>query len=270
MPRLTIPMTAPRPRPLSRIGAGLLGVTAVCAGWQWLSESGWLPKESLPSFLDAFRAAVGELSSAASYSSIAETLAHSFLGLLLAMVIATPLGLLIGLSSRLDRYTRSTIDFLRSVPSIILLPLFILIAGTGLKVTVFMVTYSVGWTMLVYAASGAASADPLMHDTARALRLSRPRTFWSVLVPSAATFIATSVRVTIPIAFAVSVGCEMIAGTPGLGSALVQSLIAGAATRTYGLIIVCGFIGLILNGGAMYVERRLLSWHPQYRAGGAA
>jgi ABC-type nitrate/sulfonate/bicarbonate transport system permease component len=112
---------------------------------------------------------------------------------------------------------------------------------------------------------GVRSVDPVISDTAGIFRLGRLRRFTTVIMPSAAPFIATGLRLGASGALLLDIVAELTAGGGGLGQQILQAQKAGATAYTYGFLIITGLIGLLLVIGVTAIERRVMSWHEVYR-----
>ena len=100
------------------------------------------------------------------------------------MVVAVPLGLVLGLTEIAYRATVVVIEFLRPIPSVALIPLAILIYGRGLEMKVSLVVFACVWPLLFNTIYGIHSVDPVAVDTARVLGLGRWQIGGNVLVPA--------------------------------------------------------------------------------------
>ena len=97
------------------------------------------------------------------------------IGLGLAVALGVPAGILIGSSRWAYRALRVPIEFLRPIPSVALIPLAVLVYGTGLESKVFLATFACFWPMLIQTIYGVQDVDPVATDTARAVRPRAPR-----------------------------------------------------------------------------------------------
>ena len=84
-----------------------------------------------------------------------------------------PAGILIGSSRWAYRALRVPIEFLRPIPSVALIPLAVLVYGTGLQSKVFLAAFASFWPMLIQTIYGVQDVDPVATDTARSFGLGR-------------------------------------------------------------------------------------------------
>ena len=151
------------------------------------------------------------------WNSILHTLQGWGLGLAIAIVAAIPLGIIVGTSPWLYRSLRFVIDFLRPIPSVALLPLFILLFGLNLDLEAYIVALGAFWPLFFQTIYGVQDVDPVARDTAEAYRLNGLFRFFFVSLPGATPYIATGLRISASIALLLAVGTEMVVGLPGLG-----------------------------------------------------
>jgi ABC-type nitrate/sulfonate/bicarbonate transport system permease component len=199
------------------------------------------------------------------WQPVAQTLQGWALGLGLALVIALPLGTLIGSVFLLFMSTRSIVEFLRPVPSVALIPLAVLLFGAGLESKVFLATFAATWPILLQTLYGVRDVDPVAMETARSFGIPAHQRLLRVTLPNALPYIATGVRISSAVALILAVTAELVLGAPGLGQQINIARQSGAVELMYGLIIATGLIGWGLNVLANLVEKRLLHWHPSQR-----
>jgi ABC-type nitrate/sulfonate/bicarbonate transport system permease component len=244
-----------------------LSVIAVLAVFEALSRTEIVSSTSLPPVSQMFSTLWDELGTADLWKAIGQTLEGWALGLGVAAVLAIPIGIVLGSSRMLYRSLRMIIEFLRPIPSVALIPLAILIYGTGLESKVFLAAFAAFWVLLVQTLYGVQDVDPVATDTARSFGLSRSQRLLRVTLPSAVPYIATGVRMASTVALILSVTAELVIGSAGLGRAINIARSGGNIELMYALIIVTGLLGWLLNGLFARAEHRLLHWHPSQRSG---
>src|SRR4051812_9072815 len=199
------------------------------------------------------------------WAAVGNTLSGWALGLGIAMALAVPAGILIGSSRMVYRALRGVIEFLRPVPSVALIPLAILIYGSGLESKVFLAAFASFWALLVQVLYGVQDVDPVATDTARSFGFSRAQRLFRVTLPSALPYIATGVRIASAVSLILAVTAELVIGSSGLGRSINVARSGGDVKLMYALIIATGVLGLVLNFMIVAVEKRVLRWPPAYR-----
>lgn len=187
------------------------------------------------------------------------------IGLLVATAAGVVVGLVIGLVPGARKYTHSTIEFLRPIPSVALIPGVILIFGSRFQSGVVLITYAAFWQVLLQMLYGLNDIDSVARDTSRSFRF-RPIGFivhvaWPTMLP----YLFTGVRLAASIALVLAVTAEMVIGTIGIGRGIVIAQTSGAIATMYSLVIVAGLMGVVINIAARAVEKRVLWWHPSVR-----
>lgn len=199
------------------------------------------------------------------WESVLRTLEGWALGLGLAILLAVPLGIAIGSSAPAYRSVRFVVDFVRPIPSIALLPLFILLFGIGMSLKTYLVALGCFFPLFFQTMYGVQSVDPIALETARAYRLGPVMRFAFVSLPGATPMIATGLRISASIALLLAVGTEMVVGVPGIGYDIYRAQYAGQRPAAFALIAASGVLGVLMAIGFNRLERVTLRWHPSQR-----
>ncbi|HEY0000241.1 MAG TPA: ABC transporter permease [Actinoplanes sp.] len=230
-----------------------------------LPRSGLVDSRFLPPFSSMVSELAHQLTVGEFWAALGGTLRGWALGLAVAMIAGIVAGVLIGSIPFLRAVTASTIEFLRPIPSVALIPLVVLIYGSRPQSALVLVVYAAFWQVLVQVLYGVADVDPVVRDTARSYRFSRSTIIRKVLWPTALPYIVTGFRLAASVALILQITAELIIGVPGLGRSIGVAQSSGAVTETYALVIVVGLLGVAVNASARAVERRVLRWHTSVR-----
>lgn len=249
---------------------GAVGVVGLLLVLELAPRVGLVDPRFFPPFSEMAVALGEQLRAGGFWTDLLATLRGWFIGLAIAAGSAVLIGIVIGSSTLLRTYTASTIEFLRPIPSVALIPLAVLLYGTGMEATLLLVVYASFWQMLVQVLYGAQDVDPVSRDTARSFRFSTWRRIRSVLWPTALPYVITGFRLAASVALVLEVSGELIIGSPGLGNRIAAAQTAGAVDTLYALVIVTGVLGVLVNLLARATERRALRWHPSQRLEAAA
>jgi ABC-type nitrate/sulfonate/bicarbonate transport system permease component len=243
------------------------GIAVVLGLWQLLSATGVLAHDSFPSMTAVFRAVVDELTSARGWRTIGNTLAGWGIGFAIGAAAAIAVGMALGLNRVAFRSTILVIEFMKTIPVIAILPLLMLEFGGTLKMEYVVVAFGVFWPLVIQVVYGVRSMDPVVRDTAEVLRVTGRRRFSSIVLPSAAPFIATGLRIAAAVALIVAIIAELIGGAPGLGRDILVAEDSGtsALPLVYALIVITGATGMAIAAVFTLLERRLLRWHERFR-----
>jgi len=198
-------------------------------------------------------------------ADLAATVESWILGLLIATVIAVPLGLVLGSLPGIRFATRALVEFLRPVPSVALITLVSLVVGSGLKMTLILIAYGCAWPILYNTMAGLDDVDPVAAETLRSFGFSRVSVLWFVSLRSAAPFIATGIRIASAVALILSIGAGYIVGR--LNGSGIGAFIADASSGTANMpqilaaTLWAGVLGVVLNLALLGLERLALPWH---------
>ena len=266
MSALSSTSAEPRPRPrVPDAALPWLGVLGVLALVELVERAGLIPSRYFPTVTDMGSALVDQLGQSAYWTAIVNTLEGWAIGLAIAIAIAIPLGLALGFSEVLYHAFRPAIEFLRPIPSVALIPLAILVYGTGLQSKVFLVAFASIWPLLIQTIYGARDLDPIALETARSFRIRRSDRILRVTLMGAVPYIATGLRISSATALILAITAELIIGSAGLGREINIARQGGAVDIMYALIVTTGLVGWGLNSLFAAGERRVLHWHPSHR-----
>lgn len=244
---------------------GWLGVLSCVAALELLTRTELVPSRYFPPPSATFRTLAGQLGQAGLWNDLASTLAGWAIGLTLAVAIAVPLGVAAGSSALLYRLVRFPIEFVRPIPGVALVPLVVLVLGTGLESKVFLVVLAAVWPLLIQTIYGIQDADPVAMDSARAFGVGWPDRVLRVMLPGALPYIATGVRLSSSVALSLAVTAELVVGSNGLGHSISLASEGGNVELMCSLIVVIGLVGWALNAGLARAERHVLHWHASVR-----
>ncbi|MBL8590107.1 MAG: ABC transporter permease subunit, partial [Methylobacteriaceae bacterium] len=210
----------------TRLGATLapaLALALALALWEYAVAAGWLrrllfppPSRLLSSAVELARDGVPVGQTLLAHA--AATLARIASGFLLAMLLAVPLGLVIGSRPFLDRATQPIVGFCRSVATLSLLPLALVWFGVGEASKIFLIGYGCFWVMLSNVVAAVRLVDPVLVNAALTMDAPPRSLFARVVLPAALPRIAAGARIALGVGFMVIVGAEMIGTITGLGA----------------------------------------------------
>jgi NitT/TauT family transport system permease protein len=243
-----------------------LVVFVLLAIWEALARGGVLFQPSLPPPTEIAGALFDDLQTRYLWDSVWLTIEAWAAALGIVVVIAVPIGIALGLSQLATRASILTFEFLRAIPSIAALPILVLVYGIGFKLTVILAILGALWPLLIQTMYGVQDVDPVARDTARVYGLGRLRRFRMVVLPSAAPFIGTGLRLSSVIAMILVVAAALIVGGGGLGTAISTAERTGQVPLVFARIFVTAILGVAITLALTALERRLLRWHPSFRS----
>jgi nitrate/nitrite transport system permease protein len=178
-------------------------------------------------------------------------------GFLLGAVIATPLGLLLGLSRTLHRMFDPVIQILRPISPLAWLPLGLVLFRKSEPAAMFAIAVCSMWPTVINGAAGVKAIPQDYWNVAKVLRLSRYTTFTKIVIPATLPYLFTGYRLSLGIAWLVIVASEMLTGTPGVGGFLWQEYNSLIYAHILLAILTIGVVGFTLDRLMGLAESRL-------------
>ena len=245
---------------------GVVGILGFLATWELIPRLGIIDERYLPPASEVIAALALDFSLTAFWVSVGETMTAWFLGLVIAVVLAVLLGFIIGSSSFLRKATNSTVEFLRPIPSVALIPLAVLLFGVKIESSLMLITYAAFWQVLIQVLYGVADVDMVASNTARTYGLGWVARIRYVVFPTALPYLMTGVRLAATVALVLAITAELVIGSPGLGREIALAQSGGAISGMYALVLATGLIGVLINVLMRFIEKKTLSWHSSVRS----
>jgi NitT/TauT family transport system permease protein len=245
-----------------RLLFGLIGFIAVLTLWEGVVRLSLVKASLLSSPSRILQAAIEDFGTGVIWPHIETSLLEWVVGFTLALILAIPLGFLLGQFRRLELVIDPMLSALYATPTVALVPLIILLFGVGLP-SKFAVVFLEAWiTLTVSTINGSHSADKRFLDIAQSFRASKGLVFRSVTVPSAIPFIITGIRIGAGRALVGVVVAEFIASNIGLGFYIsLNGTTLNTARVMLGIVLIGGF-GIFIGELIRRVEHRFDVWRP--------
>jgi ABC-type nitrate/sulfonate/bicarbonate transport system permease component len=193
-------------------------------------------------------------------NDVLPSLGRMLLGFSVSVVVAVALGTAIGLSRKFGDYIDPIIQFLRAVPPPALLPIFLVLFGTGDEMRVLLIAFGTAWPILLNTIEGVRSIEELKYETATVFRIGFVGRLTRIVLPGAAPKILAGVRTSLSLALILMVISEMVAASSGIGFSIVQAQRGFGFLDMWAGIVLLGIIGFLLNTVLTLIERRILAW----------
>jgi ABC-type nitrate/sulfonate/bicarbonate transport system permease component len=178
----------------------------------------------------------------------------------LAATAALSLGLLVGVSTLLRSMIEPIIEFLRPIPPLAFLPMFLVWFGLGESSKVAFIAYTTFFPMFVAIAAGVMQTDTALLRAAASLGATRWQLMRYVVLPSAFSGIIVGLRVGFSLAVFVIVGAEFMGADSGLGYMIVEGRDFFLPAQIVLGALVLGFLGFLVNALLLRLERYMLRW----------
>jgi NitT/TauT family transport system permease protein len=193
------------------------------------------------------------------YEHVLVSLKRILLGLLLALLIGVPLGLMIGSYRHLEAATTPAFQFLRMISPLSWMPVVVMLMGVGDQPIYFLLTFAAVWPILLNTVAGVRQLDPRWLQLSRSLSATRWETLRKVILPGVLGHVLTGVRLLIGILWIVLVPCEMLGVSAGLGYFILDTRDRLAYSELMAMVLLIGVLGFALDAFARWLHRR---WAP--------
>jgi nitrate/nitrite transport system permease protein len=182
-------------------------------------------------------------------------------GYLVALVVGTPLGFLLGASKTFGKMFDPIFQILRPVSPLAWLPLGFMLFSTSKDPSTWAALFTIGvcamWPTVLNTAVGVRAIPQDYLNVARVLKLSPMKKLFKVLVPATLPYMFTGFRLSLGIAWLVIVAAEMLTGRPGVGGFLWQEYNSQVYSHIILCIITIGVVGFVLDRAMNLVEKHI-------------
>jgi NitT/TauT family transport system permease protein len=203
-------------------------------------------------------ALLGALGDGTMLAATRDTLACAFGGLFVGGAIGLVLGLLFGLVRPLDRLMELTVEAIRPIPSVALIPIGMLSLGFGYGFEIAIVAFACVWTMLIMTRAAIGGIEPRLLEVSRALRLSTLQRIFKIVIPAALPRIIVAFRLAAGFALVVAVTVEIAANPQGMGYGILIAQQSLSPQLMLAYLLWIGLVGYGLNVLLSLAQQRLL------------
>jgi sulfonate transport system permease protein len=227
---------------------GMLTVIVLVALWQLAVVAGWLTYQFLPAPSAIGGALVELVQSGQLPTAVWHTVSAALMGWGIACAVGIGVGLVMGLLRVVWRYGMSTVEVLRAVPAISLIPAVVLIFGFSLTTEITIITYVCCWPVLIATIAGVGQVTIRHEDVARQLQLSWLARLQKIILPAGMGEIIVAMRLALSLALALAVVSEMIGNPAGVGYEMILAQQAIRSDAMFAYIVVIGLLAIAFNG----------------------
>jgi NitT/TauT family transport system permease protein len=194
------------------------------------------------------------------WQQVEPSLIRAGIGFGAAVLIGIPLGAAIAWYRPIREVATPVLEVFRNTAALAILPVFTLILGIGELTKYTIVCYACLFPILLNTISGISGVDTQLMRTARVLGLSPVATFRKVALPAAMPTIFTGIRISGAVSVMVLLAAEMVGATAGLGYFINASEQGFQVPDMYAGILSITLLGLAINYGLLFLEKRLSGW----------
>ena len=228
--------------------------------WEALGRAGVLSADGFSRPSRALRAGAKALADGTLLEQTLQTFSAALLGLVIAAFAGVLVGALLGIFRGLERTTALTVDALRPVPSVALIPLALLIFGFSRNMSAAVTAFACFWPVLIVTISSVRGIDPRLIEVGRMMGFPLHKRIWKLALPAAMPGILVGIRVAAGIAIVVTVTTEIVANPRGLGYGMIVAQQSLQADLVWATLVWIGVVGWLANWGLARLERRWLRW----------
>lgn len=242
----------------------LLPLTLI-ALWQLAAARGWLSTRVLPAPLDVGLAAWQLALSGELWTHVKISARRALLGLAVGGGLGLVLGLLTGSVRWLETLLDSTIQMIRNIPALALIPLVILWFGIDETAKLFLIAVSVFFPIYINTFHGIRNVDPGLIEMGRTYGLSRWGLYTQVVLPGALSSILVGLRFSLGLMWVILIVAETISAQAGIGYLTMNAREFLQTDIVLVGILLYALLGKLADLFARALERYWLRWHPGYR-----
>ncbi|MEC0370158.1 ABC transporter permease [Paenibacillus chibensis] len=194
------------------------------------------------------------------WTNISASMLRVLGGFALGLVVAIPVAFVMGWYQNIRAVIEPWIQFFRTIPPIALIPLVIVSQGIGESAKIAVIFIATFLVMVISIFQGVRNVDPTLIKAARVLGANDRHIFFEVVVPASFPYILVGVRLGLASAWTTLVAAEMTGANKGLGNMVMEASLYFRMDLVIMGIFVIGVIGLAMDKGVLYLERRLTGW----------
>ncbi|MCB1328844.1 MAG: ABC transporter permease [Maritimibacter sp.] len=250
---------------LTVLAAQILFVLILVGLWQWAAIA--RPAPYLPRVEDIFAAWIAHFRA----PLLTQALWPSLYRLIAGFAVGAGLGILFGLALGQARWlvpwTRPTLEFLRFIPAVAILPGALVVLGPTDSMRIFIIAFGSFFPVLLSTLDGTRRVEPLLLDVARIEGLSPAQVSLRVILPATLPAVFAGLRIALGMALIMMILSELMAASDGLGVTMLRAQRLFQSARVYGGVMAIGTVSLGLTFLLLAIERRVLAWHIGWRGG---
>jgi sulfonate transport system permease protein len=233
--------------------------------WELAARLGGLPANILPAPSDVLAAAWRLTASGELPRNIGVSTLRALLGFAIGGGIGLALGLANGLSRLSEQLTDTTLQMVRNVPHLALIPLVILWFGIEEEAKLFLVALGVFFPIYINTLLGIRSVDPQLVEMGRTYGMDGRALFLRVILPAALPALFVGLRYALGIMWLTLIVAETISASSGLGYMAMQAREFLQIDVVVLSIVIYALLGKLADSVARLLERLSLQWHPAFR-----
>ena len=240
--------------------AGSYSLFLVAATWEIVARSGVIPFFFLPPLSVIAATFWAQLADGMLIQEAMVTVLRAVSGFVIAVIAGVALGVGMARFKSIRWFFDPIVAVGLSVPTLTLVPAFILWFGIGHESKILLVALSSVWSVAVSTYNGARHVDQRLVWSARAMGTPPGKLLWKVVVPAATPYIFNGMQVALPVALIVAFVFEMVAGGGGLGFLEIMAARFFKAPELFAALFAILLVGVALDRLLRLIRSRVLVW----------
>lgn len=233
--------------------------------WQLASSSGWLSTRILPAPLAVIDAGWSLAASGELWNHVSISAGRALLGLVVGGGLGLTMGLLTGSVRWLETLLDSTIQMVRNIPALALIPLVILWFGIEESAKLFLISVAVFFPIYINTFHGIRNVDPGLIEMGRTYGLSRWGLYTQIILPGALSSILVGLRFSLGLMWVILIVAETISAQAGIGYLTMNAREFLQTDVVLVGILLYALLGKLADVFAKSLEKYWLRWHPGYQ-----
>ena len=236
----------------------------ILLGWQALDSFGWINSRLMPSPVMVAAAFWQLLVTGQLLGNLWVSLVRVMFGLGIGVALGTVFGLFAGLSRFGENTVDSTLQMVRTLPHLALIPLFILWFGIGETPKIALIALGSVFPIYLNLFAGIRAVDRKIIEAASTLDLTRAEIIWNVILPGALPSFLVGLRYAVGIAWLTLVVAEQVNASSGIGYLVMNARDFLETDVIFVGLIIYAILGLTTDQMVRAIERRALAWRPTF------
>ena len=239
--------------------------TLLLIAWFLLAKVGWISSRVFPAPWEVFQAALSLANSGELWKHLGISASRAGMGFLIGGSIGFAFGLSNGLYPLAEKLLDSSVQMIRTVPHLSLIPLVIIWFGIDEEAKIFLVALGVFFPIYINTFHGVRTVDPQLVQMARVYGLTGFGLFREVIFPASLPSILVGVRYALGVMWLSLIVAETIATTSGIGYLAMNAREFMQTDVVLVAILLYSLLGKLADSLARRLEEKLLRWHPAYQ-----
>lgn len=199
-------------------------------------------------------------------SDVVPSLGRLLLALGISTVLGVVLGVLIGSFRAARWFSEPMLEFLRAIPSTIMIPVLLLVIGLNDAMRTTVIVLGCLWPVLLNTITGVRSLDEVLSNTAKVYGIRGWNRVWHLVLPGASPAIMAGVRQSLAVGLILMVVSEMFASANGIGTLITNFQNRVAVPEMWSGVLLLGVVGVLLSAIFALVQKGVLKWYDGLKA----